>query len=409
MQQIKTKNSTIPAWLRLVRGLMLLSLGLLLARPTSSSASNVLTPVTPRAVRGGVGSDLLGTDEQIFDRQVWGITQSGDKAALLTAIDNSLQYLQTGQAMTAYRNYPIAGITRDRVQRSLKRFREVVITSRSSQELQAVVQREFLYYQTVGRDNQGTVAFTGYFEPTYQASRVPTAEFRYPLFRLPPNFPQWARPHPTRLQLEGPDGLQGNKGKLRGLEFVWLRDRLEAFLIHVQGSARLQLANGNEMTVGYAGKTDHPYTGIGRELVKEGKLQLAELTLPAVIAYFRATPTEMNRYLPRNRSFVFFRETNGVLPTGSLGVPVTAERSIATDKSLMPPGALALIWTTIPTVNSGGKLEQTKVSRYVLDQDTGSAIKGPGRVDIFMGTGNQAGDRAGLLNSTGQLYYLLLK
>lgn len=226
---------------------------------------------------------------------------------------------------------------------------------------------------------------------------------------MPPNFPQWAKPHPTRLQLEGADGLQGDKGKLRGLQLVWLRDRLEAFLIHVQGSARLQLTNGMEMTVGYAGKTDYAYTGVGRELVKEGKLQLAGLTLPAVVDYFRATPTEMNRYLPRNQSFVFFRDTNGAPPTGSLGVPVTAERSIATDKSLMPPGALALISTTIPTANRRGQLEQTRVSRYVLDQDTGSAIKGAGRVDIFMGTGDQAGDRAGLLNSTGQLYYLLLK
>jgi len=106
---------------------------------------------------------------------------------------------------------------------------------------------------------------------------------------------------------------------------------------------------------------------------------------------------------------VFFRETYGAAATGSLGVPVTAERSIATDKSVMPPGALALIYTQLPKQSVAGKLEQRPVSRYVLDQDTGSAIKGPGRVDIFMGTGVKAGDRAGLTNSTGQLYYLLLK
>ncbi|NES46638.1 3D domain-containing protein, partial [Moorena sp. SIO2C4] len=112
---------------------------------------------------------------------------------------------------------------------------------------------------------------------------------------------------------------------------------------------------------------------------------------------------------PRNKSFVFFRETRGAPATGSLGLPVMAERSIATDKSIMPPGALALIQTSIPYPNAVGQLESRLVSRYVLDQDTGSAIKGPGRVDIFMGTGKLAGNRAGLINDTGELYYLLLK
>jgi len=94
---------------------------------------------------------------------------------------------------------------------------------------------------------------------------------------------------------------------------------------------------------------------------------------------------------------------------GSIGVPVLSERSIATDKTLFPPGALAMIQTQIPQPTMGGKLAQQQVTRYVLDQDTGSAIKGAGRVDVFMGTGVVAGDRAGLINSNGQLYYLLLK
>jgi membrane-bound lytic murein transglycosylase A len=106
---------------------------------------------------------------------------------------------------------------------------------------------------------------------------------------------------------------------------------------------------------------------------------------------------------------VFFRDTNGAPALGSLNVPVTAERSIATDKSLMPPGALALIRTTLPILNAKKQLEQSPVTRYVLDQDTGGAIKGPGRVDVYMGTGLLAGNKAGLVNSSGQLYYLLLK
>nr|MCU0570208.1 MltA domain-containing protein [Oculatellaceae cyanobacterium Prado106] len=140
-----------------------------------------------------------------------------------------------------------------------------------------------------------------------------------------------------------------------------------------------------------------------------GKFRLEEVTLPLLIDYFRQYPSEMDTYLPRNNRFVFFKETTGTPATGSLGVPVTAERSIATDKTLMPPGALALIATAIPIANPQGTLTPQWVNRYVLDQDTGGAIKGAGRVDVFMGTGEQAGDRAGLMNTPGQLYYLLLK
>ena len=344
----------------------------------------------------------LGSDDQI-----WG--QFGDRTALLAAIDQSLRYLRTTAAVQHYQKYPVPGVTRDRVLRSLQRFRQLLVKAKSAAELKAAVKREFIFYQSVGRDNQGTVAFTGYFEPTYTASRVRTAEYRYPLYRAPVGFQKWATPQPTRAQLEGIDGLQAAKGPLRGLELVWLRDRLEAFLVQVQGSARLKLADGSVMTVGYAGKTKYPYTSIGKELVKAGKFRLEDLNLPVLIQYFREHPEDLNTYLPRNQSFVFFRETKGAPATGNLGVPVTAERSIATDKSLMPPGALALIQTRLPYPSASGQLEQRLVSRYTLDQDTGSAIKGPGRVDIFMGTGQQAQERAGLINASGQLYYLLLK
>nr|MCU0571353.1 MltA domain-containing protein [Oculatellaceae cyanobacterium Prado106] len=144
----------------------------------------------------------------------------------------------------------------------------------------------------------GGDAYTGYFEPVYEASRTPTAEFRYPLYRLPPNLADWD--NPTRLELEGADGLQGGKGRLRGLELAWLRDRLQAYLIQVQGSARLELGDGSTMSVGYAGRTEYPYVSIGRELVNAGKFRLEEVTLPLLIDYFRQYPSEMDTYLPRN-------------------------------------------------------------------------------------------------------------
>ncbi|MEG3968773.1 murein transglycosylase A [Microcoleus sp. T2B6] len=351
-----------------------------------------------------------GLESIAFDAQIWGENgKPGDKELLLKSIDHSLRYLNTSAAATAYSRYPVAGVTRDRVRRSLDRFRQLVVSSTTPAQLQESVKREFVFYKSTGKDGKGTVAFTGYFEPTYAASRTPNSEYRYPLYRMPPNMASWPKPHPTRLQLEGADALQASKGLLRGLELVWLRDRFQAFLVHVQGSARLQLTDGSEMTVGFAGKTSHSYTGVGRELVKDGKFTLEELTLPKLREYFTNFPADMNKYLPKNESFVFFRDSNGAPATGSIGVPVTAERSIATDKALMPPGALALISTKLPYPNAAGQLEQNAVNRYVLDQDTGGAIKGAGRVDVFMGTGDLAGDRAGYINSTGELYYPLLK
>ena len=349
------------------------------------------------------GSDILG-----LDNQIWGESgKPGDRRSLLIGIDYSLAYLQTPKAEAIYHNYAIAGITRDRVRHSLQRFRQLLVSSNSPAQLQASIKREFLFYKAAGKDGKGTVGFTGYFEPIYAASRERVGEYRYPLYRLPPDLASWPKPHPTRLELEGADGLSGTK--LRGLELVWLRDRFQAFLVHVQGSARLQLTDNSLMTVGYASKTDRAYTGVGRELVKDGKFSLEDLTLIRLTQYFKQFPADMNKYLPRNESFVFFRETNGAPATGSLGLPVTEERSIATDKSLMPPGALALIKTKVPYQNPKGNFEQVTVSRYVLDQDSGAAIKGAGRVDIFMGTGDLAGDRAGLINATGELYYLILK
>lgn len=385
-------------------------------KPEAGQVNGSPQPVNPDANRVSLPLKLLNLDEsQVnletlgFDNQLWGSQgQPGDRQTLLKSIDNSLRYLASPKAAQVYRKYGVPGITRDRVRRSLVRFRQLVLNSRSPAELQAAVKREFVFYKSVGRDEQGTVLFTGYFEPSYAASRTPSAEYRYPLYKLPANFQGWKTPHPTRTELEGEDGL-GTKSRLRGSELVWLRDRLEAFLVQVQGSARLQLPNGKQMTVGYAGKTDYPYVSIGRELVKDGKLPLEGLTLQVLIDYFRANPAELSQYLPRNQSFVFFQETYGAPATGSIGVPVTPERSIATDKSIMPPGALALINAPIPFSHASGQLETRMVNRYVLDQDTGSAIRGAGRVDIFMGTGSKAGDRAGMINGTGELYYLLLK
>jgi membrane-bound lytic murein transglycosylase A len=364
-----------------------------------------LRPILASASFKSCGSQNLGVDEQL-----WGeLDEPGDRQALLTAIYHSLQYLQTDAAAAAYKRYPVAGITRLQAYRSLLRFRELLLKSSSAAELEAAVKREFVFYKSVGSEDTGEVLFTAYYEPVYAASRVPTAEYRYPLYRRPPNLDSWPKPHPTRAELEGVDGLQASKGRLRGLELFWLRDRLQAYMAHIQGSARLILPDGSQTTVGYADSTAYNYSSIGRALADDGKLPLEGMTMPLILQYFKEHPAELNIYIPRDQSFVFFQENHGAPAQGSIYVPLTASRSIATDKSLMPPGALALIHAPIPFKKATGAMEFRTVSRYVLDQDTGGAIKGPGRVDYFLGTGAIAGERAGVTVSHGQLYYLLLK
>lgn len=334
---------------------------------------------------------------------------AAERTRLLQAIDHSLRYLNTPEAATAYADLALPGFTRDRVRRSLQRFRQLIISSNSPSELQRAIATEFVIYQSVGHDGEGSVDFTGYFEPVYAASRVPTDTYRYPLYRRPANLETWALPHPTRTDLEGADGLQASQGPLRGLELVWMRSRLEAFLVQVQGSAQLQFPDGSRMSVGYAGRTDYPYTSIGRSLVEDGKVDAEGLTLDAVIAYFKAHPDDLDIYLPRNRRFIFFRETDGGPPLGTFSVPVTAGRSIATDKSLMPPGALGLITLPMPERTPTGEWQPRWTNRFVLNQDTGGAIQGPGRVDLFVGSGPEAGAQAGQINAAGQLFFLLLR
>ncbi len=345
----------------------------------------------------------VGVDDQL-------LATNGDRQAMLESIDNSLQYLKTPSAARLYSKYPVPGINQNRVQRSLVRFRQLVAKSTSASQLRDAVKQEFDFYQAVGKDNKGAVKFTGYYQPIYQASRTPTREYRYPLYKKPANFAAIAKSRPTRQQLEGVDGLQAARGLLKGSELVYMKDRFEAVLVQIEGSAKLVFPDGRTTTVGYGGGTDYPYQSIGQMLAKDKKLPAGQLSSQGIKRFFQENPREMDVYLSRYNRFAFMRETFNSKPKGSINVAVTPERSIATDKSLMPPGALALVHTQLPFAPAPNqKVQQRLVSRYVLDQDTGSAIKGPGRVDYFMGVGKNAGERAGVTSGNGQLYYLVLK
>ncbi len=234
-----------------------------------------------------------------------------------------------------------------------------------------------------------TALLTGYYEPELIGSPVPTEAYRFALYAMPTDLTA-TRPWHDRTAIE-----TGNL--LAGLELVWLDSALEAFLAQVQGSVRVRLPDGATRRFGFAGKNGHPYSSIGKELLRRGDLTEADCSVAAIRAWAARNPEALGGLLRINASFVFFRqldlpETAG--PLGTMRRPVTALRSLAVDPGHIPLGAP--VW-----VEAGG------MARLMIAQDTGSAIVGPARGDMFFGTGADAGDAAGRLRATGRMVVLL--
>jgi membrane-bound lytic murein transglycosylase A len=211
-------------------------------------------------------------------------------------------------------------------------------------------------------------------------------------------------PYYSRRDIDEIGSLSG-----RGLEIAWVKDPIDLFFLHIQGSGILRLPDGKELSIGYAAQNGRPYRSIGRLLIDEGKIAKEEMSMQRLRRYLAENPRERNEIFAYNESYVFFRIVqNG--PLGSLEVPVTPGRSIATDARLFPKGAPVLIQTHLPVVGAGGELTAWRpVTRFVLNQDTGGAIRGFQRADIYFGTGAQAGASAGYMNHQGKMYFLVLK
>lgn len=333
-----------------------------------------------------------------IEPEVWAQRQN-----LELGLEFSLHYLTGPDADKDAERLRSAGIEPQRLVASVKRFRELLTAAQAPEELSERLRKEFAVYKSVGYDGQGSVRFTGYFQPVYLASRQKTDHFKFPIFSRPDGFELWPEPHPKRWELEGKQGL-GVDGRLAGHEIAYLPTRFEAFMIHLQGSAILEMPNGERVAVGFDGATNHRFVGFSKAWLAERKVSWTKLR-----EFFAERPGELDQYLMRNNRFVFFRENSHPLPVGSLGVPVIAEHSIATDKAQLIPGGLSILRTRFPRFDEAGKVSLLSQTRVVLDQDTGSAIRGPGRADVFMGTGAAAQAAANKLYETGELYYLLLK
>ncbi|PYC47581.1 murein transglycosylase [Litorivita pollutaquae] len=252
------------------------------------------------------------------------------------------------------------------------------------------------FHPTLIRDSKPPL-FTGYYEPEIDGARAPSARFSHPVYALPPEVgtdgPWFSRREILR------SGVLEN----RGLELAWIEDPVDHFFLQVQGSGRIHFGDGDYMRLGYAGKNGHPYYSIGRELVRRGTFAAADLSADALKIWLRAHPVEGAQLLLHNPSYVFFRDVTEVSedqgPIGAMGVSVTAHRSIAVDPAITPLGAP--VW-----VEKDGA---HPVRRLMVAQDTGSAIKGAQRADLFFGTGEVAGHAAGRLNDSGRMVVLLPK
>lgn len=265
---------------------------------------------------------------------------------------------------------------------------------------------------------------TGYYEPEVEGSLSPSGDYPIPLLARPadlvaPLNKEQRRglggdltaarrvgdklvAYPTRREIE--QGALAGKG----LELVWLRDKVTAFFVHVQGSTRVALSDGGTVRLGFAAKNGHPYSSIGKVVSELYNIAPADLTADKLRRWLGEHPELADDIMWRNESFVFFRliedPDSNLGPAGALGVPLTAMRSLAVDRKLYPLGVPVWIETALPLP---GSQPAHPLRRLMIAQDTGSAIVGPARGDIFFGSGTRAGQRAGIVRHPGTFTILL--
>ena len=285
--------------------------------------------------------------------------------------------------------------------------------------IRAYIETRFVARELVSTNNQESL-ITGYYEPILNGSLKPDSRYRYPVYGRPKDlvvikldklYPELAG-KTMRGRLEGNNVVPfysraqiDNGGKqLAGLEIAWVDDPVDLFFLHVQGSGRIRLPDGRILAVGYADQNGHPYESIGLSLIRRGVIEPEDVSLYTIKNWLTENPGELDQILFSNPSYIFFavRDEKLTGPIGSLGVPLTAERSLAIDKRFTELGSLVWVDTTFPG-------EQARpYQRLMIAQDTGGAIKGIVRADVFFGRGDRARDLAGTMKQAGSLYILEL-
>lgn len=353
----------------------------------------------------------------VDDAALPALLDRGDRGALLAAVAESRDWYRGRPADRVFVFGPRQA-TAAELASAMGELHDLLATDPSAEALAQAVRERFEVLAAVGGED-GSVLFTGYYEPVVAGSLERSPEFPVPVYGPPAGMVQVdlgdfsselagrrlvgrvegdrLLPLPTRAEARA-------SGAFRGHEIAWAADAIDLFFVEIQGSGALRLPDGRELRIGYAAANGRPYRPIGRLLVDEGHLDLETVSMQSIRAWLEANPEELHRVLDYNESMVFFRRLEGP-PVGNLGVPVTPRRSIAVDQSLFPAGALAWVETELPAPDLGA--QGRSLTGFVLAQDTGGAIRGPGRADFFWGRGEEAREMAGRMKQPGRLFFFV--
>jgi membrane-bound lytic murein transglycosylase A len=345
-----------------------------------------------------------------------------DRASLRQVVQNQFDAMQEADLSLRVQLGPWT-LTQGHLRKNLESFLKLIDENLPQREFSKRILEEYVLYKG-GKGKKKKMLFTGYYTPVIKASPVRTEEYIYPLYRAP------SEPVNVRLisgssdeetDMEGSHSLKSwrtltreqidREGALtrKGLEIAWLKDDLERFFLHIQGSGTLRFPDGSTHGVQFVAANGYTYKGIGRLMVRDGVIKLSQGSMQGIKHYLRNNPQDIPKYFYQNKRYIFF-DWSGVNPLGSGGGELVAGRSIATDKSIYPAGGLAFIRLRKPVLDTQGKIKSwVPVSRFVADQDTGNAIRGPGRADLYFGAGNEPGVKAGHFKEWGEVYYLMNK
>lgn len=300
-------------------------------------------------------------------------------------------------------------------------FLALMRESRGFSELFEKAKQKFEWYQSIGRDQQGSVLFTGYYSPLLSGTTQPDSQFRYPLYRKPDDLvlveingkKVWRKknsdgtfsPYFDRKAIDVDGVLAG-----QGLEIAYIDDFFSASIFHVQGSGsiRIELPDGSHkrMMLNYAAQNGHPYVSPRKILADQGVPE-EYLTIPGQRRYFQENPDKLVSTLIQNPSYIFFTESDEG-PYGVEEILLSPGHSIAVDLRHFPVGALAFFKSERPVLDGRTVVRWEPFTRFAMNQDTGGAIRGPGRVDIYWGEDEYAEIAAGTMAQSGALYFAIL-
>jgi membrane-bound lytic murein transglycosylase A len=273
-----------------------------------------------------------------------------------------------------------------------------VMIKNNPQDFFKFIENNYDFYQVYGRDRYGEVHLTSYYHSQLLGSKKRSSKYTQAIYALPDNLTL------TRENIDSQHALTNKK-----LELCWL-DPIDAFMLHVQGSGEVTFQDGNILQLNYAGKNNSPYVSIGKIIrTKYPDIKIDAHSLEEILRAM--SETERQKIFNQNPSYIFFQESKELAKT-HLGVPATEGRTIATDGDFFPKGAIAFLQFDAPEFKSETDLIPSRyhaTSRFVLDQDIGGAIKGPGRVDLYWGSGASAKQHAGVISEKARLYYLVPK